>query len=161
VSQLEGVVETDRDFTFEEADAATLAELGIDPAEQAPAPPEEAEQADDKPKRTRRSTKSTAADGGSAPARRTRSKKADAIATPAETDDKPKRTRRTTKAAGEAEAAPADEKPKPRSRARKPDSGSAGASRAARTADGEEADGEPQGIWGRFRSARKPPTASS
>jgi uncharacterized LabA/DUF88 family protein len=162
VSQLEGV-DAERDFTFEEADAATLAELGIDTSEQVPAPAQEAEE---KPKRTRRSTKPAADDGGSAPARRSRSKKADADADaestpPAEVEDKPKRTRRTTKAATEADAAPAGEKPKPRSRTRKSDGGSGGTSRAARTAEGDGPDGEPQGIWGRFRSARKPPTPTS
>jgi uncharacterized LabA/DUF88 family protein len=102
-------VDSDREYTFEEADAATLAELGIDPAEVAPAEPEPA--ADEKPKRRTRSTATAAAEG----------------------DEKPRaRSRRST-------AKPA---PEP-----------AGAESSEATAgEGEE----PQGIWGRFRSARGP-----
>jgi uncharacterized LabA/DUF88 family protein len=153
LSQLEGVG-AEREPTFEEADAATLAELGIDPTELAATAPAEAE---DRPKRARRTTK-TAAEAGTKPARRGRAAKADADAAPA-ADEKPKRTRRTTKAAAAAEPA-GDEQPKRRTRARKADSGGTTGS-AAGPAEGDAAEGEPQGIWGRFRSARKPPTTSS
>jgi uncharacterized LabA/DUF88 family protein len=68
IKQLDGL-ETDREYTFEEADAATLAELGIDADAVAPSEPE----TDEKPKRRTRST-ATSADGDS----RSRSRALDA-----------------------------------------------------------------------------------
>jgi len=146
LSQLEGV-DVEREPTFEDADAATLAELGIDPAALAGATPAETEE---KPKRTRRPAKSTA-EAGAKPARSGRTTKADADAAPA-AEEKPKRTRRTTKA--DAEVAPAaGEKPKRTRRSTRPAADAA-------SANGDAAGGEPEGIWGRFRSARKPTKTS-
>jgi uncharacterized LabA/DUF88 family protein len=107
LSQLDGA-EPEREYTFEEADAATLAELGIDPAELEPTET----QTEEKPKRRTRST--TKADGDAAAKPKSRSRSS---------------TARTATAAVET-----------------PDTTSS----AQAAADGEE----PQGIWGRFRSAR-------
>ena len=104
LSQLDGADDA-REFTFEEADAATLAELGLSPEQAEAAPAEE-----EKPKR-----------------RSTRTRKA--------TDEN-------------AAAAPAEEKP----RARRSTRPRASEGQAPASADSAE----PQGIWGRFRSARKP-----
>ena len=151
LSQLEGV-DVEHEPTFEEADAATLAELGIDPSS-LPAPTDAEATDEDKPKRTRRTTKPAAA-GDDKPKRTRRSTAAaaDADAPPA-TDDKPKRTRRTTKPAADAAPATAD-KPKRTRRSTKSAS-------EASSSEGNGEDGEPQGIWGRFRSARKPPTTAT
>ena len=106
-SQLDGADDA-REFSFEEADAATLAELGLSQDEATEAPAEE------KPKRRSTRTKKAADDGA-----------------PTGSEEKKPRTRRTSstrsRAAEERATAPA-------------------------TGDAEE----PQGIWGRFRSARKP-----
>ena len=160
LSQLDGT-EAEREYTFEEADAATLAELGIDPAELPAAEP----QTEEKPKRRSRSTTKADGDAAAKPKSRSRSSTAkaadDATAEP-EAAEKPKRrTRSTTKADGDAAA-----KPKSRSRSstaktatnpvETPDTTSDASAQPA--ADGEE----PQGIWGRFRSARGPrPTPTS
>ncbi len=146
----------DREYGFEEADAATLAELGISP-DAASQPEPEA-----KPKRSR--SRKPAADADATdepkPARRTRSRAATAEPTPADVDaeaepdstPKPSRARKADTADTAAEAAP--KAPRRRSKAAESD---AGTSEAASTGDAAEAaDGEPQGIWGRFRSARKP-----
>ncbi len=160
LSQLDGA-EPEREYTFEEADAATLAELGIDPAELAATEP----QTEEKPKRRTRSTTKADGDATAKPKSRSRSSTAktaaDATAEP-EAAEKPKRrTRSTTKADGDTTA-----KPKSRSRSstaktattpvETPDATSDSSAQPA--ADGEE----PQGIWGRFRSARGPrPTPTS
>ena len=160
ISQLDGADDA-REYTFEEADAATLAELGLSPEETASAPAEE-----EKPKRrSTRTKKAAAAD-------------ADGDVTesgPAE-EEKPKRRPTRTKKAAAAESEPApqaeDEKPKRRStrtpRAADPGAASAAAEEkpparrsprsrpSAEQAPGSAASDEPQGIWGRFRSARKP-----
>jgi uncharacterized LabA/DUF88 family protein len=146
LSQLDGSPEPEREYSFEEADAATLAELGIDP--DASVATEEAV-AEEKPKR-RRSTKAASADSAAdEKPKRTRSTKAAAgDASDAGSAEKPKRTRSTKATSADA---PADEKPKRRSRAKAADTAS-----AEPAADGDDAgDGEPQGIWGRFRSGRK------
>jgi uncharacterized LabA/DUF88 family protein len=163
LGQLDGAEPEEREYGFEEADAATLAELGLSPEELAAMTTAPAD-AEDKPKR------------------RTRARKADADA-PADTEDKPRRRTRARKADADAAAdtgadAPADaaeEKPKRRTRARKADADVATATeekpkrrtraKTANTASPAEAasgdgDGEPQGIWGRFRSARKPRAGS-
>ena len=150
LSQLGGL-EADREYTFEEADPATLAELGIDASELAPAEPEPP--AEEKPKRRTRSTPKAADDAAAKPRTRARRVAEPADEPPAE--DKPKRrTRSTPKAADDAAE-------KPRTRARR-----STAKRAGDASDAEgtsptssddataSVDGEPQGIWGRFRSAR-------
>ena len=162
LNQLDGAEGADenREYTFEEADAATLAELGIDPQDLA-APAAESEE---KPKRrtASRAKKAVVGDAPAAeseekPKRRTstRARKAGAGDAPAQAGETPRRrpSTRTKKAdAGEAPAAEGEDKPKRRTstRARKDDSA---------PADAE--DGEPQGIWGRFRSARKPRSTAS
>jgi uncharacterized LabA/DUF88 family protein len=149
----------DREFTFEEADAATLAELGIDPEQLTAAEPAAEEE---KPKR-RPSTRTRKAESGpdaaptDKPKRRTstRARKADEAPAEAVSDDKPRR--RSSSRAKEADAggdAPSAEAEKPKRRA--PARSRSDSSTTAVSADGEGADGEPQGIWGRFRSARKP-----
>jgi uncharacterized LabA/DUF88 family protein len=140
LSQLDGAEE--RDYSFSEADPETLAELGLTPEEAealAAAPPAEAEggETEDKPKARRRSTKK-AAEGG-------------------ETEDKPKARRRSTKKA-ETEGGETEDKPKARRRSTK--KAAEGGETDAGAGDGE-GDGEPQGIWGRFRSARKEREAST
>jgi len=160
LSQLDGA-EPEREYTFEEADAATLAELGIDPAELAPTET----QTEEKPKRRTRSTTKADGDAAAKPKSRSRSstaKTADEATAEPEAAEKPKRrTRSTTKADGDAAA-----KPKSRSRssttkttANPVETSDATSDASAQPAvDGEE----PQGIWGRFRSARGPrPTPTS
>jgi uncharacterized LabA/DUF88 family protein len=150
LSQLDGV-EGEREYTFEEADPATLAELGIAPGEE-PA-------ADEKPRRTRTRKSADAgeaSDDADAKPRRTRTRKAAADAGEG-ADEKPKATRGRKATDGDE---PADA-PKPRSRARKPATADASGAAEATESSGESSDGEPQGIWGRFRSARKPRTTTS
>jgi uncharacterized LabA/DUF88 family protein len=179
LAELEGVdlgsdaLETEREYTFEEADADTLAELGISDASAVEAPAED--EAEKKPAR-RRST-------------RTAAPKADAEApAEAETEKKPARRRSTRKTAesveGGTDAAPAEEKPKRTTRSRASSSASGPRKSSARTAAnaGETAEAkkparrrpakkqeassageaaaaegsgeETEGIWQRFRSAR-------
>ncbi len=170
LSQLDGSAEP-REYTFEEVDAETLAELGLSEEEIAAmqaAAPGEAAGTDDAPKPARRRSTRTKKDEGEAagtddapkPARRrsTRTKKDEGEA--ASTDEAPKPARRrSTRAKKDDGSTPAPaEAPKPAARrstrARGSDEGQT--SEAAGSSAGGEADGEPQGIWGRFRSARKP-----
>jgi uncharacterized LabA/DUF88 family protein len=158
IKQLDGL-EADREYTFEEADAATLAELGIDADTVAPSEPE----TDEKPKRRSRST-ATSADADSekpkSRARRSTAKPAADETADADVEVKPKRRSRTTKAAG-------DDAPKSKPRTRSSTAKSATSpTEPAATSDSSAqpiAEGdEPQGIWGRFRSARGPrPTPTS
>ncbi len=156
LSQLDGVSDPDREYTFEEADAATLAELGIDP-EAASSQPEAGE---GKPKRRApsRAKKSDAdadaAAGEGKPKRRapSRAKKSDADAA---ADDKPKA--RPSTRSRKADADPSAGSEKPRRASPRTSSGARKASTDESVGTGE--DGEPQGIWGRFRSARKPRAA--
>jgi uncharacterized LabA/DUF88 family protein len=161
LSQLDGV-EEEREYTFEEADAATLAELGLK-TEEAPATEADAEagsaEGEEKPKR-RRSTRTRKTE--EAPAT-----EADAEAGSAEGEEKPKRRRSTrtrkteeapaTEADADAGSAEGEEKLKRRrsTRTRKTEEA------PATEATVQEDDGQPQGIWGRFRSARKPRGASA
>jgi uncharacterized LabA/DUF88 family protein len=160
LSQLDGAPAEDRAFTFEEADAETLAELGLSaeelaamqaaPATEEAAKPRrrstraapdaaaaEADPATEKPKRTRtpRARKEPAAPATESPtpARATRSRKADA--SPVAEEAAPKPRRRSTRTASD------DKEPAP--------------------AESGADSGEPQGIWGRFRSARKPRSTTS
>jgi uncharacterized LabA/DUF88 family protein len=142
LSQLDGA--DDREYTFEEADAATLAELGLNPDEIA------AQAVEEKPKRrTTRSRKAeTPADDG---------------ATAAATEEKPKRrTTRSRKAETPADdgatAAATEEKPKRRTtRSRKAET----PAEESAPVDSDGTVDEPQGIWGRFRSARNPRAGGS
>jgi uncharacterized LabA/DUF88 family protein len=187
LDELEGLAgagegDVEREYTFEEADAATLAELGITPDE-ATAATDEAEPVEEPKPRRRRTTRK--ASGEAAPE----------VAPEAAEPKKPARRRTTKKAAVDAEdggatdAAPAaEEKPK-RSRTRAGASASAGGTArtrksAASSDDGEkkaparrrtaksaaakdtaagtdapspdagEGGDESEGIWQRFRSAR-------
>jgi uncharacterized LabA/DUF88 family protein len=158
LSQLDGVPAEDREFTFEEADAATLAELGLsaeDLAAMEAAPPalEEA------PKPRRRSTRAgkDAADGEAGPSaeekpKRTRSPRArkDADA-PTTESPKPARSTRARKADAAPAAEEGESKPRRRTTRTAPDE-----KEPAPALEGDAGSGEPVGIWGRFRSARKP-----
>jgi uncharacterized LabA/DUF88 family protein len=160
LSQLDGAdAEQEREYGFEEADAATLAELGLSPEELAAMTAAAPDATEEKPKRrtrTRKAETDASADAEEKPKRRTRTPKADADAS-AETEEKPKR--RSTRSRAAVSEAPADEAeaptaPKRRSpRAKKDDSTVVAPAEAG-------ADGEPEGIWGRFRSARKPRAGS-
>ncbi|MGH2380350.1 MAG: NYN domain-containing protein [Candidatus Limnocylindria bacterium] len=174
LSQLDGSAE-EREYTFEEADAATLAELGLSTEDLAALQPSPAEAASDEaPKPARR--RSTRATKGDAPApeaasdetpkptrrRSTRAKKTEAPAAEAAPEESPKPSRRRstrTKADEGSGSEAASEAPTPArrrsSRAKKDESD------AAPSAEGEAEAGEPQGIWGRFRTARKPRSTSS
>jgi uncharacterized LabA/DUF88 family protein len=142
IAQVEGIAlsdgDEDREYSFEEADEATLAELGL--TAQQPAA-DAAESTEEKPKRTTRS-------------RRTTAKSTDAAES---TEEKPKRTtrsRRTTAKSTDA-AESTEEKPKRTTRSRRTTAKSADAAGSESTeASGEGADA--QGIWQRFRSARTP-----
>ena len=149
LSQLDGA-DAEREYGFEEADAATLAELGISPEDVA-APEAPAEEAKPKRGRAKKADAESAADASAdeAKPKRTRTRRTDAAQ--AAGDEKPKgRTTRTKKA----DAADGEEKPKRRTRS------AASESKSEATAQGAEGQ-EPQGIWGRFRSARKPRTTTS
>jgi len=171
LAQLDGAGDAEREYGFEEADAATLAELGLSPEElealAAAAPAAESE-AEEKPKRRTRTRK---ADGEAAeasateqPKRRTRSRTAAADTAGAAgaeepaAEEKPKRRTRSRKTETSTDATASTESaaPKRRTRAKK----DAAAGDAPEGSETMGADGEPQGIWGRFRSARKPRGAS-
>jgi uncharacterized LabA/DUF88 family protein len=138
-----------REYTFEEADPATLAELGLlSVVEEAPAVAETpaAESPPAKPRRGRTRTKAVAAQTASAssgPKTRRRSASTREESADAPTVEKPK-ARRTTK---QVTAAAADEKNPAAPRRR---------TRAKSSAEAPEApaEGEPEGIWQRFRSGR-------
>jgi len=175
LSQVGGSTE-EREYTFEEADAATLAELGLSAENLAAleASASDTGDADEAPRPARRTStrakkdEAPASDTGDAdeapnPARRrsTRAKKDEAPSGKAAASDEapnPARRRSTRAKKDEApsgEAAESDEAPKPvRRRSARIRSDSAPAGEAAMASQSE--DGEPQGIWGRFRSARKP-----
>jgi uncharacterized LabA/DUF88 family protein len=150
LSQLDSS-DAEREYTFEEADAATLAELGIDPTQLEPSEPEPA--ADDKPKRRTRSTAKAApdADAEEKPKSRTRRSTAKPAAE-ADGEEKPKR--RTRSSAKSATDADAEEKPKSRTRRTKSQATADEGAQAAPPSDPGPEGEEPQGIWGRFRSAR-------
>jgi uncharacterized LabA/DUF88 family protein len=151
-----GEGDQNREYTFEEADAATLAELGlvqpgdtvivvpVDAAEVAEAP---------KPRRGRKpagaATAAAASEAESSePAKprrgrgRASSEKSTADEAPAAKATKPRG--RSVKAGDDAPAAAAQSKPRARSRAKPP----------AEDAPAEGADGAEEGIWQRFRGAR-------
>jgi uncharacterized LabA/DUF88 family protein len=172
----------EREYTFEEADEATLAELGLlEGAIQMPAPEAPAAPAPDAeptpteapaPRRRGRPRKSDAVDAtavGSAPnaaeakpARRSRARKSDTAAEAAaeapvadEPKRKPARRSRAGSATAKAEtaSAPAEAGAKPRTPRRR--------TRTAESAEGGQTsgdaaaeEGDAQGIWQRFRSAR-------
>ena len=197
LSQVDGVetAEGEREYSFEEADAATLAELGLsaeelallagtadgevpdggaasadeeekpkrrrsprakknedEPSSDAPTEPEAAPDGE-KPKR-RRSTRAKASDEGSSTASSTESS-----ATAGDADEKPKR-RRTTRGS-EADGGANAEKPARRRSTRSTASSPADPSSSGDASPSGDEGGEPQGIWGRFRSARKPRTGGS
>ena len=150
ISQLE--VGEEREYTFEEADAATLAELGLTPEDAAPDAGDDAAPADAPAERTPR-------------ARSPRARKpAGATTDDAGTDEAPKPRRRSPRAAapaGDAKDSGADA-PAPRRRgSRAKADGDGEPAQSGTRAKASEAGGEsePEGIWGRFRSARKPRTA--
>jgi uncharacterized LabA/DUF88 family protein len=136
-----------REYTFEEADAATLAELGLTPddAAGAAAPaPEEAPATKAKARRGRKPAAPVEAEASEAPkARGTRTRAAASAKTSTEDaagTTAPKARGRTAKAREDAgEATP----PKPRTR-----------SRAKPAAESAPAEGAEEGIWQRFRGAR-------
>jgi len=148
ISQV-GLADTDeeREYTFEEADAATLAELGLPALQEEGVTAPEAEAV--KPRRRR------AAAGAAAE-------------TKPEEAAKPPRTRSRRGATAETEAAPAEapvtEPAKPRRRAAKPKADVAKddsqptsrttRSRAKQAAAPEPAAGAEEGIWQRLRGAR-------
>jgi uncharacterized LabA/DUF88 family protein len=159
LSQLDGAEDPDREYAFEEADAATLAELGISAEDSATT------DAEAKPKRTRSRKSDAAADGEAKPARRPRSRAstgdgatdADAADEP---DAKPKRSRSRKPATADASDADGSAAKPRRSRTKAADGEApAETSRSSTSEIVESAEGEPQGIWGRFRSARKPRTS--
>ena len=156
----------EREYTFEEADEATLAELGLlDAAASAPAPLDETGEGPaasvSAPARRRSRTPKAAdvkaADDTSAkPARRSRAKKAEATAAPAAdapaadataAAEKPKATRRARSTA----AAPKSAAKEPAARPARRRTAKAGDT--ASPAE-ESAGDETQGIWQRFRTAR-------
>jgi len=175
LAQIDGT-DPEHEYGFEEADAATLAELGIDPSKIAAAPAAEtgptpgrsrkgspdggATEGDataDKPKRGRKSAAAPvdadgadAGEAGEAKPRRSRSRKAPAAESSEgadageATEAKPRRSRsRKAPAAESSEGADAGE-------------AEAGSNQASAPADASgEVSAEPQGIWGRFRSARR------
>jgi uncharacterized LabA/DUF88 family protein len=178
LAELEGIAadgdpEADREYTFEEADAATLAELGID-AEPAPADEAAPEAAEKKPARRRTTRKPASADAASTAAdeaaqeaaekkparRRTTRKPASDDASTASAGEKPKRATRSRKAAAPAAAnadAAADtaaDTQAARKPARRRTTKAAQAATAEGSGDGAAEGDDAEGIWQRFRSAR-------
>jgi uncharacterized LabA/DUF88 family protein len=155
ISQVGGAdAEEAREYSFEEADAATLAELGLLPSDNGaaaaavPETPAEEAGAEEAPKRSRgrRAAKASAeAEPAEAPkARRGRARSAAAANAPAEdaaVSATPKPARRTAKA--KADATAEADAPKPRSR-----------SRAKPATEPAPTEGAEEGIWQRFRGAR-------
>jgi hypothetical protein len=164
LGQLDGAADAeDREFTFEEADAATLAELGLSAEDLAAIEAAPGPEVAETPAPRRRSTRTRAVEAAPAEAdapkqrrRSTRSRRADAAPPTAEDaaatakDEAPK-PRRAVRPKKDETAPSAGDEPKPRRRAAR-----AGTAEAGTPAPAEAATGEPQGIWGRFRSARKP-----
>jgi uncharacterized LabA/DUF88 family protein len=174
----------EREYTFEEADEATLAELGLlDGATESAAPAATATETEPEtetpaPRRRGRPRKSEAtaeaaeaapatdaSDKASAkPARRSRARKGDAgkastTATPepaAEASAKPARRSRGGKAAVKAEAASdqPEAEAKPRTARRRTRAGQSAEGGQAAGEASTSAEGDAQGIWQRFRSAR-------
>jgi hypothetical protein len=146
----------EREYTFEEADEATLAELGLLDAAPSSLAPEVVQPAEAvaAPARRRTRTPKATADASvdeapAKPARRSRVRKADATAAPTDApaaDEKPK-ARRTRATTAKPKAATKEPAAKPARR------------RTAKAADtetpaDESAGEETQGIWKRFRTAR-------
>jgi uncharacterized LabA/DUF88 family protein len=151
LGQLEAI-DAEREYTFEEADASTLAELGIDPVEVATAEAQPA--ADEKPKRRTRSTPKATAEGDEQPktrSRRSTAKPAADVEAVPPVEEKPKRRTRASAKPG------AEGGEKPRTRSRRSTAKSASEPAGAESSEATAGEGEePQGIWGRFRSARGP-----
>ncbi|HEY7847267.1 MAG TPA: NYN domain-containing protein [Candidatus Limnocylindria bacterium] len=163
----------EREYTFEEADEATLAELGLldggapaetqqdQPAEAKPAPRSRARKASsadakasdaaaETPKRRSRKAASTADDSSAGeaaekPARRSRAAKSTTTSA---------RKSKSTKAADPAALDEGEAPAKPRRRRSSTSSTAETAEAAGSETGAQETDGEPQGIWQRFRSAR-------
>jgi uncharacterized LabA/DUF88 family protein len=169
LSQLEGLqgvgdLSADREYSFEEADEATLAELGLSPDAVAAGAVEAPAEEEKKPARRRTTRKKAEADEAASegaeataapvdeaaapakkPARRRTTRKADGSATEAE--EKPKRASRSRKAATSGDDEPAAETPAAKPSRRRT------AKKDAPADAGEEAT-PTEGIWQRFRSAR-------
>ena len=162
LSQLDGAPAQDREYTFEEADSATLAELGLSAEDLAAlettvAPAAEESDAPKPRRRSSRAAKTEAADAaaeeGDAPKprrRSSRSAKGEAASAP-EQVEAPKPRRRSTRGPKDEAAPSTDESEAPKPRRRSPRA-AGDEVQASTMSEG----GEPQGIWGRFRSARKP-----
>jgi uncharacterized LabA/DUF88 family protein len=171
LSQVDGIEDADREYTFEEADAETLAALGLAEDADTSAGDASVEEAETKPARRRTSRAKASEPTADAPAeeaetkptrRRTSRAKAseptaDAPAEEAETKPARRRTSRAKKpeAAAQAEEGEATPARRRSSRAKTPDAGTEA------SASGDPGSSEPQGIWGRFRSARAPRGSSS
>ena len=165
ISQLEGAAE--REYSIEEADATTLAELGLS---QQDAPTAEAAEGAPTAKAAARAPRArsprakpagkadeAAPTDEEAPKTRGRAPRARSVAgKTADTAEKDvadggtssparPRTSRPRKAGGDSATSDTSGAAKPSARAGSPSAGSD--------------ESEPQGIWGRFRSARRPPTA--
>jgi uncharacterized LabA/DUF88 family protein len=171
ISQVGELIDEPREYTFEDADPETLAELGLlseteaagavvadEVSETAGAPAERvsARASSSRPRRSRKPAADASQTAQATTPSRTRrgaSKPAGARAAATETaateaaDTKP-RTRRASKSAAPA----SDEKKAPTPRSRSRSKAPAEDSGASSEAPG---DGEPEGIWQRFRSGRE------
>ena len=146
LSELEGLAD-DREYTFEEADPETLAELGLLDAPESPAPAEAPRPRSQGRRATQQRTagESETASTEAKPRRRRAAPAKPAI--PAEPAEQPKPRRRTRAAAG-ADQEASVEAPKPARRSR---AAAKGEQPSAPSDDAEQ----PEGIWQRFRSARE------
>jgi uncharacterized LabA/DUF88 family protein len=160
LAELEGIgdLDADREYSFEEADESTLAELGLTAAESKATADEAATGTTEEPEPKK-------------PARRSRTRKAtaDEAATGTTEEAEPKKparrratTRKSTATATKAEAKPAASRSRTRkSTTRAATSSKAGDEAASSTSPADAGEGEEQeGIWKRFRSARGSKTAS-
>jgi len=146
LSELEGLAD-DREYTFEEADPETLAELGLLDAPESPAPAEAPRPRSQGRRATQQRTagESETASAEAKPRRRRPASAKPAI--PAEPAEQLKPRRRTRAAAG-ADQEASVEAPKPARRSR---AAAKGEQPSAPSDDAEQ----PEGIWQRFRSARE------
>jgi len=150
-----GVTDPDevREYSFEEADAATLAELGLSQTDELLAAPETEAQAAEapKPRRGRKPVERAAASEPAEAPKPRRGRARPAAATKAGAEDTsvsatPRPRGRGTKPKADVTAEASAPKPRTRSRAARP--------AAQPDAEAAPADGAEEGIWQRFRGAR-------
>ena len=136
------------EITFAEADEATLAELGLTPEDVVGTPTPDGAEAEAETDATPKPR-----------ARQTRARKTGVEAPPTADGEAAPKPRRRSPRAKPADATDGDAPPARRRSPRATKSGDDSADPKSEATASGGTEGEPQGIWGRFRSARKPRTA--